>query len=1245
MPDATKSKKKKKSGGSAKSDGSSPGRQGTAPATPVKKALPAVTHEWRDAGSEVRVTLVTGPLAGAGRVQLDCSERRVQLRLPDGRTWSSRLFAAVLPDGSEHQQRPGGRILVKLLKHDPSLAWPSLEPMKIPRVKSSPPTKETPPTKEMKEKTNTEEIEETAGRISERPGSPAPNGAPPGPSDAPPGPNDAPPGPDDAPPGPDGEPGASPPPPAAVEPVLLDNLKHDTFETDADIRVSVYLRHIKKETLAISYDSDSFSMVFGTRKHLVKALLQVHQMLLESEPRYILNQLYIDDMCMWLQQVDEPVISGLSDALQALTVTKEDVSLDLVELEAAAGLVLAETQSQQKDLADTMGGLALDSDDSEDSESSSDSDDDSSSSDSEETDSEEDTDTDSEDDTVACSWLHCPCLISIRSLPFDSDRRFLAARGQLDECFLFRWTVPLKGRVLPDLCCHKVTNSAVELRLVKAIPGRWNALRPPAPPPASVPAAAAASRRSPSRLSESAALPDPAGGGDRPDPPTKLVRPPSPLPIALPPPPPPPVLAPLERGFTGLDNIGNTCFLNSVIQCLANTRELRDYFADSLFQADINQHNPLGMKGQLALAFAVLMRVLWSGEHRSYNPHKLKALVAKRFTQFTGFAQHDAQEFMAFLLDGLHEDLNRVVEKPYTQTEEAGDRPDDEVAREAWYRYRLRDDSVIVDLFQGQYKSKLVCPDCGKVSVTFDPFLYLSVPLPKKKRPVCVTFFRADHTVRPITYTLYVSADGLADEIMEKLAEKTGVASRLIKLIDERKHKVQKVYTRGMSAGTIGRGSHLLAFEQLDPVRIGEPVLELLVIQRLQYPSAARVCSSCKKEPTADEKLRRCTRCYRTSYCDSHCQKDHWPHHRELCRPWPPEPVGCPFLVSLPRSRASYTEVCRAMEAFSRYSVNVFCVPVTADRERRDSVSSGTSSDSGKCTDTEETATEKEVSSSDSTDCREAPSSSGMTGDQQLFVIRSVDQQGENVVSPDSGRIQDNGDEPLDLRGPCTVAMDWKTARRRWQPCCLVDDKELESDPDPHPEPEPTGRIGLHQCLRLFTEPERLSPGEAWYCPRYVLSVGEAWHCPRCKAHREAEKQLSLWRLPLNLIIQLKRFSFKESFYGRDKIDRMVEFPVRDLNLRQYLTEEPDEGRVLYDLYGVINHHGGILGGHYTAFARCVDPLRPENAELGWRRFDDARVVRMKEEEVMTSEAYLLFYRRRIPYAAPERATDAEEID
>jgi len=214
------------------------------------------------------------------------------------------------------------------------------------------------------------------------------------------------------------------------------------------------------------------------------------------------------------------------------------------------------------------------------------------------------------------------------------------------------------------------------------------------------------------------------------------------------------------------------------------------------------------------------------------------------------------------------------------------------------------------------------------------------------------------------------------------------------------------------------------------------------------------------------------------------------------------------------------------------------------------------------------------------------------------------------------------------LRGTCLVAMDWKTHHRS-RPCCLVENKELDSVPAPEPTAEPSGELTLDGCLQLFTEPEQLAPGEAWYCPR-------------CKTHREAEKQMSLWRTPLNLIIQLKRFSFKDFIY-RDKIDKMVEFPVKGLDLSPYLTQE--DGPAVYDLYGVINHHGGILGGHYTAFARCVDPLQPESSEYDWRLFDDSRVSRVSEERVVTQEAYLLFYRRRAPYLPAPRSTDAEEID
>lgn len=121
----------------------------------------------------------------------------------------------------------------------------------------------------------------------------------------------------------------------------------------------------------------------------------------------------------------------------------------------------------------------------------------------------------------------------------------------------------------------------------------------------------------------------------------------------------------------------------------------------------------------------------------------IQAIVASKASQFTGYAQHDAQEFMAFLLDGLHEDLNRIQNKPYTETVDSDGRPDEVrvvgrgghvsctsqapvllsphhtapqvVAEEAWQRHKMRNDSFIVDLFQGQYKSKLVCPVCAKV--------------------------------------------------------------------------------------------------------------------------------------------------------------------------------------------------------------------------------------------------------------------------------------------------------------------------------------------------------------------------------------------------------------------------------------------------------------------------------------------------------------------------------------------------
>lgn len=195
----------------------------------------------------------------------------------------------------------------------------------------------------------------------------------------------------------------------------------------------------------------------------------------------------------------------------------------------------------------------------------------------------------------------------------------------------------------------------------------------------------------------------------------------------------------LKLPRTGLMNFGVTCYMNATIQCLVATIPLSQFFLDNRWR-DYTQKNWKGSNGIMPEIYANLIRSLWRNDVQAVRPTSLRNFCARLNREWGVDRQQDAKEYLDFLLDCLHEDLNirwqRNPLKPLNTKEELvrEGMPVPYVSRKEWDRYSHRESSFISSLFAGQHASRLRCTTCKHTSTTYEAFYSISVEIPRSGR-------------------------------------------------------------------------------------------------------------------------------------------------------------------------------------------------------------------------------------------------------------------------------------------------------------------------------------------------------------------------------------------------------------------------------------------------------------------------------------------------------------------------------
>ncbi|MEJ1273107.1 ubiquitin specific peptidase 43 [Cricetulus griseus] len=576
--------------------------------------------------------------------------------------------------------------------------------------------------------------------------------------------------------------------------------------------------------------------------------------------------------------------------------------------------------------------------------------------------------------------------------------------------------------------------------------------------------------------------------------------------------------------------------MNAVVQCLSNTDLLAEFLA-------LGRYRAAPGRAEVTEQLAALVRALWTREYTPQLSAEFKNAVSKYGSQFQGNSQHDALEFLLWLLDRVHEDLEGSAHGLVSEQLPSDASKASEDLRPSAAPLPLGP-SFVQSHFQAQYRSSLTCPHCLKQSNTFDPFLCVSLPIPlRQTRFLSVTLVFPSKSQRFLRVGLAVPILSTVAALRKMVAEEGGVPAEEVILVELYPNGFQRSFFDEEDLNTIAEGDNVYAF-QVPPLP-GPATLSA-------HPSGLSVSP-------------------RLAVRDS----------QGFSKPLHSERVLILFCNLVGSGQQASRVYCSAQGLCDELS------PLVLSWQ-----------DLG-----------------------------------TLFSIRVVGLSlACSYLSPQDSRPLCHWavDRALHLRRPggpphVKLAVEWDSSVTERLFGSLQEERVQDADSvwrqqQAHQQPSCT----LDECFQSYTKEEQ-------------LAQDDAWKCPHCQVLQQGVVKLSLWTLPDILIIHLKRFC--QVGEKRNKLSTLVKFPLSGLNMAPHVARRSTNSKAgpgpwsswkqpiclpttypmdfLYDLYAVCNHHGSLQ-------AYCRNSLDGQ-----WYSYDDSTVEPLREDEVNTRGAYILFYQKR----------------